>query len=96
VAGSVAVLGPLLLRARGPARELAPWSPGFGRAPAWPRPLVCPSVLAEAARTVALGEPVAGLPALAPAGLDEPWLCDGRIRVAVPIRALRPDGRRRA
>jgi hypothetical protein len=28
-------------------------------------------------------EPVAGLPALDPRTLDEPWICDGRIRIGI-------------
>lgn len=87
VAGSIEVLGSRLGR-RGPARELAPWKPGFGRAPSWPRPLLCPSLLAEVADRAPWTDPVAGLPALDPAELVEPWLCDGRIRVSVPARSL--------
>lgn len=94
VAGSVAVQAGLLARA--PARELAPWAPGFGRSPAWSLPLLCPSLLAELLPRAPWVEPVQGLPALDPAGLDEPWLCDGRIRITVPARALRPGDRRRA
>jgi hypothetical protein len=86
VGGSVAVAGGWLERRR--HRQLAPWRPGFGRAPDWPRPLLCPSLLVEAP----LGE-LAGLPTVEPTSLDEPTLCDGRIRVVVEPRALRPDRR---
>ena len=37
-----------------------------------------------------------GLPAVDPAAVDGPTICDGRIRVAVPARAVRPAGRPRA
>jgi hypothetical protein len=92
VAGSIAVEGGPLT-ARGLRRELAPWAPGFGRAPGWQRPLLCPSLVAELADRARLAQPVLGLPALDPATLEEPWLCDGRIRVTVPARALRRSGR---
>jgi len=95
VAGSVEVEGGPLAR-RAFARQLAPWAPGFGRSPGWKHALLCPSLVAEAVDSPAWTEPVAGLPALDPAGLGAPWLCDGRIRVAVPARALRQGDRRRA
>jgi hypothetical protein len=91
VGGSVGVeRGPL---GRAP-RELEPWKPGFGRAPAWSHPLVCFSILVEAVPEPPWAEPVAGLPALDPEHLEEPWLCDGRIRVTVAARALRRADRR--
>jgi hypothetical protein len=95
VAGSIEVLGSLLTR-RFAARELEPWQPGFGRAPSWRHPLLCPSLLVGLVDRAPWTDPVAGLPALDPAGLVEPWLCDGRIRVAVPATALRRADRRRA
>jgi hypothetical protein len=80
--GSIEPIGSPLAR-RSLGRQLAPWAPGFGRAPSWPHQLLCPSLLAELAPAAVWAESVAGLPALDPSGLDEPWICDGRIRVAV-------------
>jgi hypothetical protein len=94
VAGSVEVERAGLFR-RG-AAELAPWRPGFGRAPGWTLPLVCPSLVAEVLEGAAWTDPVAGLPALDTAQLVEPWLCDGRIRVVVAATALPRAGRRSA
>ncbi len=93
VAGSIAVEGGPVARRRA-GRELVPWQPGFGRSPAWTRPLVCPSILTGVDATPAPGP--GGLPALDPGALDDPTLCDGRIRVAVDATALRPGGRRPA
>jgi hypothetical protein len=64
-------------------RSLKPWAPGGGRNPAFPHPLLLPSLLAGV-------EPSEhdGLPAYVPAG--EPWIFDGRIRLRLPR------GRRRA
>jgi hypothetical protein len=93
VAGSIEVKGRLAARR---ADELRPWRPGFGRSPSWNRPLLCPSLVAELAQGIAWTPPVAGLPALQPRELQEPWICDGRIRIGVPLRALRRDGRPRA
>jgi hypothetical protein len=78
VGGSVAPRTGLL---RKPPEELAPWSPGTGRLPAFAHPLLCPSVVREAEPRWA--EPVRGLPAaVLPEGHDpEPWLYDGRITV---------------
>jgi hypothetical protein len=90
VAGSITVDGGPLARARG--RELAAWRPGFGRSPAWPRPLLCPSLVEGLEAEPAPGP--GGLPSLEPGALDEPTLCDGRIRVAVDATALRRGGRR--
>ncbi len=82
VAGSVATLARVLRRR---PRELDPYTPGAGRIPTFPHPLVCPSIV-EGVRVE--WTEVAGLPAaLAPA--DEPWLYDGRITVRLP------SGRRR-
>jgi hypothetical protein len=81
---------------RGAARELEPWKPGFGRSPGWSLPLIFPSMLSEAAQGASFAEPVCGLPALDPSALAEPWLCDGRIRVAVPATALQRGDRRSA
>jgi hypothetical protein len=94
VGGSIDVEGRLAARRHGAA--VAPWAPGFGRSPGWTRPLLCPSLLSELADRAAWADPVAGLPALDPTGLDEPWLCDGRIRIVLEARALRQDDRRRA
>jgi hypothetical protein len=83
VGGSIALeAGPL---ARRRFRELEPWAPGFGRSPEWSRPLLCPSLLVDLRPSTLLG-----LPAVDPARVDGAALCDGRIRVAVPARALRP------
>jgi hypothetical protein len=94
VAGSVAVEGSRFRR--GAARELEPWKPGFGRSPGWSLPLIFPSIVSDALEGAPLTEPVCGLPALEPSGLTEPWLCDGRIRVAVAVRALQRGDRRSA
>jgi hypothetical protein len=94
VAGSIDVDGRLGRRRLGSA--LAPWRSGFGRAPGWERELLCPSLVSELVDSAPWVDPVAGLPAIQPRGLGEPWLCDGRIRMVVEVRALRPDGRRSA
>ena len=90
VAGSIAVEGTRRER-RALRGELDSWAPGFGRAPTWELPLLCPSVVQEVLHVAPWRDPVAGMPALDPATseLDEPWLCDGRIRIAVSARALR-------
>jgi hypothetical protein len=61
-------------------RALAPWAPGAGRVPAFPRPLLCPSFVVgiEPIWT----EPVEGLPA-AEVPADEPWVYDGRVTLAL-------------
>jgi hypothetical protein len=92
VGGSVEVERAGLLRGAPP--ELEPWKPGFGRSPGWDRELLCPSILTAAVPDPPWTEPVAGLPALDPEPLAEPWLCDGRIRVVVGARALRRADRR--
>lgn len=83
VGGSVEwIAGPL----RRPPAELEPYAPGSGRNPAFPHPLVCPSLIPP----LEPNTEVAGLPAWQPEG-DEPWIYDGRIKVT-----LRPQsGRRR-
>ena len=92
VAGSIAVEGSTL-RGRGAARALGPWAPGFGRSPGWSRPLLCPSLTSDAIEGAPWTDPIAGLPALDPTRLTEPWVCDGRIRVSVPLRAVLRVGR---
>jgi hypothetical protein len=92
VGGSVQVVGGLLERRRVES-ALAPWRPGFGRSPVWRHPLVCPSLVNDVLDGAPWVEPVCGLPALDPAAFSDLWICDGRIRVAVPARSLRRDGR---
>ena len=60
---------------RAPA-ELEPYAPGGGRNPAFPHPLVCPSLLPP----LEPNAEIAGLPAWRPEG-DEPWVYDARIRL---------------
>jgi hypothetical protein len=95
VAGSIAVEGGRL-SGRRLATLLGPWRPGFGRSPGWKRPLLCPSLVSELVGEAPWTHPIAGLPALEPSELEEPWLCDGRVQVTVAPRALRQDDRRRA
>jgi len=80
VGGSVDVRGGLLQRR--PA-ALEPYARGSGRIPAFPHPLVCPSVVREIEPDW-VGD-VEGLPALRPPP-DEPWLYDGRIELSVTAR----------
>jgi len=94
VAGSVAVTGGFLARRRSSA--LDHWRPGFGRAPAFEHPLLCPSLVTEAIARAPWAEEVEGLPALDQGRLEEPWLCDGRIVVRLEPRALQRAGRRPA
>jgi hypothetical protein len=61
---------------RRPSAELEPYTPGGGRNPAFPHPLVLPSLLPP----LEPNTEVAGLPAWRPEG-DEPWLYDARIRL---------------
>jgi hypothetical protein len=75
---------------------LEPWKPGFGRSPGWTLPLLCPSLVAALLPEATWTDPVAGLPALDPATLSEPWVCDGRIHVAVAATALPRADRRSA
>jgi hypothetical protein len=91
VAGAIEVGANLRERRR--FRSLRPWAPGFGRAPVWGRPLLCPSLVDDLLEEAGWLEPVAGLPALQPPGFPQTWICDGRIVVEVPARALRPTGR---
>ena len=60
----------------GRMRALAPWAPGPGRVPAFPHPLLCPSIV----QGIEPGwlDPVEGLPAAAPP-TREPGVYDGRI-----------------
>lgn len=95
VGGSVEVTGSRLAK-RGAGRELVAWAPGFGRSPSWSEPLLCPSLLTGELAHAPWTDPVAGLPALDPGGLVAPWLCDGRIRLAVRATALQQAGRRHA
>ena len=67
--------------------ELVPYTPGGGRHPRFPYPLVCPSLLAPLEPN---GE-VAGLPAYRPEG-DEPHMFDGRLSIRLRSRS----GRRRS
>lgn len=94
VAGSIDVERAGLLRSA--PKELEPWKSGFGRSPAWELPLLCPSLATASIADPPWTEPVAGLPALEPERLAEPWLVDGRIRIAVPARALQRGDRRSA
>ncbi len=95
VGGSVALIG-RARAARDAAMALEAWAPGFGRSPNWSLPLLCPSLVRDLVPEAPWLEPLSGIPALDPALLGEPWLCDGRIRVAVPATALPRDGRRSA
>lgn len=93
VAGSLEIDG---LWKRGVPQELEAWQPGFGRSPGWTLPLLFPSLLGEL-RDEAPWTTVAGeLPAVEPSDLQEPWLCDGRIRVRLDARAAQRLGRRPA
>lgn len=93
VGGGIRLEGGWLER-RHVADELAPWTREFGRSPRWTLPLVCPSLVAAHVEAPPWHEPIAGLPAFSPDLLDEPSLCDGRIRVAVAATALLRAGRR--
>ncbi len=81
--GYAAVGGSVDMR-RMPA-ELEPYAPGGGRNPAFPHPLVCPSLLPP----LEPNAEVAGLPAWAPEG-DEPWVYDARIRLRLRLRSRKP------
>jgi hypothetical protein len=95
--GWAAVGGSIELTDRGRLRrsagELEPWRPGFGRAPNWTRPLLCPSLANEVLHVASWLQPLRGLPSLDTETFPEPWMCDGRIRVAAPATARRPAGR---
>jgi hypothetical protein len=90
-----AIVGGSIHASRGlfqrPPAALAPYAPGSGRIPAFPHPLVCPSVVRELEPDW-VGE-IEGLPALRPPP-DEPWLYDGRIELSVTAlpRSGRPRG----
>jgi hypothetical protein len=84
VAGSLEAEAGLLRRR---PRELDPYTPGAGRVPAFPHPLVCPSAVKGVDPDWT--DDVAGLPAARPP-TDEPWLYDGRIRAR--LRSGRPRG----
>ncbi len=60
----------------GRKRILAPWAPGTGRIPAFPHPLLCPSIVVGVEPDWV--DPVEGLPAAAPPA-SEPGAYDGRI-----------------
>ena len=92
VAGAVEVEGGRLERRR--LRALEPWAPGFGRAPGWHRALLCPSFTGDMVEHARWLEPVSCLPATRPPAPPHTWICDGRIVVAVPARALQPGDRR--
>jgi hypothetical protein len=84
VGGSIAYEGGRLRRWTPP--ELEPYAPGGGRNPAFPHPLVCPSLLPP----LEPNAEVYGLPAWRPEG-DEPWLYDARIALKLRLRRrLRP------
>ena len=95
VGGSIELEGGLLERRRA-GRRLDPWKPGFGRSPSWTLPLLCPSILDELKPAQLLTVPVQGLPTLDTSDFEDRWVCDGRIRVRVPVRALRRGDRRPA
>jgi hypothetical protein len=78
--GYAAVGGSIEMRRR--PRELEPYEPGGGRNPAFPHPLVCPSLLPP----LEPNAEIAGLPAWRPEG-DEPWLYDARIRLRPRLRS---------
>ena len=91
VAGAIDVEGGRLERRR--LRSLDPWAPGFGRAPGWHRALLCPSFTDDVLEQARWLEPFSGLPAARPPDFPQTWICDGRIVVAAPARALQPDDR---
>ena len=82
VGGSIEVPGGRL-RQRPVRADLRAWAPGFGRAPSWRLPLLCPSLTSDLVLAAPWVEAVHGLPAIDPSALEEPWLCDGRIAVAL-------------
>jgi hypothetical protein len=92
VAGAIAVEGGFLDRRR--FRALRPWASGFGRAPGWSRPLLCPSLAHDLQAQARWIEPLFGLPAMSAPERPQTWICDGRIVVAAPARALQPGDRR--
>jgi hypothetical protein len=92
VGGSVG-LETARLRGRGARGALAPWRPGSGRVPAFPHPLLCPSIVNGVVPDWV--ESVEGLPAVRPRR-HEPWLepalYDGRIAVTARLRSDRRPG----
>jgi hypothetical protein len=72
-----AAVGGAILESRGLRRRrtpaLEPYTPGGGRHPRFPHPLVCPSLLPP----LEPNDEVVGLPAYRPEG-HEPWMFDGR------------------
>jgi hypothetical protein len=91
VAGAIEIQGNRLERRR--LRDLQPWAPGFGRAPGWQRPLLCPSFTHDLLDQARWLEPISGLPAAQLPAFPQTWICDGRIVVAAPPRALQPGDR---
>jgi hypothetical protein len=81
VGGAIETDGSLFRRQ--PA-ELAAYSPGGGRHPRFPHPLVCPSLLPP----LEPNTEVAGLPAYRPDG-DEPWMFDARLVIRLRSRSDR-------
>ena len=86
VGGSVRLTGSRF-RGRTIRSNLRPWAPPFGRMPNWRLPLVCPSTAPDVRDWIPIGTPVAGLPTIDMTPHAEPWICDGRIRIDLPIRA---------
>jgi hypothetical protein len=91
VGGAISVEGGLLDRRR--FRALRPWAPGFGRAPGWNQALICPSFANDLQSQARWLDPVYGLPAISLPERPQTWICDGRIVVAAPVRALQPSDR---
>jgi hypothetical protein len=84
VGGALAPVAGLLHR---PDTALEPYAPGGGRNPAFPHPLVCPSLLPPLEPNTT----VAGLPAWRPEG-DEPWIYDARATIRLRSRSRRRRG----
>jgi hypothetical protein len=74
-----------LLRRPDPALES--YAPGGGRNPAFPHPLVCPSLLPP----LEPNTEIAGLPAWRPEA-DEPWIYDARATIRLRSRSRRRRG----
>ncbi len=74
--GYAVVAGSIDPESRRAARALASWASGGGRAPSFPGPLLCPSVVAG----IELDwlDDIEGLPTVG-RPREEPWLYDGRI-----------------
>ena len=86
VGGSLRLTGSRFL-GRAIRANLRPWAPPFGHMPNWRLPLLCPSTTPGVRTWIPIGAPVAGLPAIDMTPHTEPWICDGRIRIDLPIRA---------